>query len=713
MNDVSSSDILRLPRGGYVVDTPEGRIQFAAPPETIKDTLVTEQSVPQVFVLPQRLFHWQKGINVADMEFPIYFNFFLKKRKVTVLCTPDQRDQLTRAMQEAVFGPKNLDLSGDAYDAGDDVYVPDIRGELAFFRGSLKLADLFECHCFKNNSITYGSVTIRINDAGDYEVSSKGNRIATVPGRVEYKSKYDIGERLSEPYIPPRFGVTCLGPSHGFDPKDNTSGFIIWLNHAGIMVDPPVNSTEWLERSNVNPKYIDSIILTHCHADHDAGTFQKILEEGRISIYTTPTILDSFLRKYAAFSGESVSYLKKLFTFHPVYMGRSFFLHGGEFQGFYSLHSIPTMGFRLRFQDASFIYSSDHQADPEIHQKLLDDGLISQRRYDQLQTFPWESDVIYHEAGIPPLHTPVSFLNSLPTEVQRKIFVYHIARKDFPEDTELTLASFGIENTRYFDTEPPEYEQAYQVLEVLKHLEFFETLEVGKVQEFMSIVERQNYKAGEKIIEEGSRGRHFFILSSGNALVSTSNLVREKRLGAFEYFGEVALLTSSTRTADIIAETDVEAFVIEKSRFLNFIAGTEFEDVLQRLIRNRSEETWNILVKGEVFRILTDYQRMWIESLLVAWDFKRNGTLISEGRFQDGIYVIREGEVQVYRGMRQKATLGPGDIAGSLDLIFRNDPAEHSFKYKGGLKTFFIAKDDVLAFLRRNPGVAKRLTYQF
>ncbi len=32
-------------------------------------------------------------------------------------------------------------------------------------------------------------------------------------------------------------------------------------------------------RLGVNPKLIDSVVLTHCHADHDAGTLQKIMQE--------------------------------------------------------------------------------------------------------------------------------------------------------------------------------------------------------------------------------------------------------------------------------------------------------------------------------------------------------------------------------------------------------------------------------------------------
>ena len=705
--------VTTLPRGGFLVRTGEGNIQFGAPPETIKDTIPTDDSVPQLFVLPRELFNWQKGINVADMEFPIYFNFFLKKRKVTVISEEEQAQRLSRAMHQAVFGPARLNLHQDAYPAQDQVYVPDISGELAYFRGEMTLSDLVEFRTFRNGEQSYGKVRIRVTEEGDYLVEEGGKRIAEIPGRVSYTPKYDIGERLPEPFIPPRFGVTCLGPSHGFDPTDNTSGFIIWLNGNGIMVDPPVNSTEWLVNSNVNPKFIDSIILTHCHADHDAGTFQKILEESRVTIYTTHTIMGSFLTKYAAFAGESPEYLRKLFTYHPVYMGRSFYLHGGEFYIYYSVHSIPTMGFRLRFQGKSFVYSSDHQADPEVQKSMLEQGAISPERYEQLRSFPWDSDVIYHEAGIPPLHTPVAYLNSLDPEIQKKVVVYHIARKDFPapEETDLTLATFGIENTLYFDTEPMDYEDAYRTLDVLKHLDFFRVLPVAKAQEFLTIVEHRRYRRGEKIIERGSRGNEFYIIRSGNARIDSQELLRSKHLGAFEYFGEMALLTGETRRADIVAETDVDVLVIGKERFINFIAGTEFEYVLKRLIDSPREETWNLLVSSPFFSRLTDYQKMWLESVLAPQEREGPDVILQEGDQLPGVYLIRQGSVRQSRAGQTIATLGPGDVIGMMHQIQRNEAAEYTYASVGPAKLFFISRDDVLSFLKRNPGTAMRLAY--
>ena len=85
------------------------------------------------------------------------------------------------------------------------------------------------------------------------------------------------GRRMSLPpptFFPPSFGVTILGNSHGFDESGSTSGYVLWVNGRGIMIDPPPYSTATLERQGIRRCLIVGIILTHCHADHDAGAFQ-------------------------------------------------------------------------------------------------------------------------------------------------------------------------------------------------------------------------------------------------------------------------------------------------------------------------------------------------------------------------------------------------------------------------------------------------------
>jgi len=702
---------ISLPRGGYLVDTEAGYIQFGAPPETIKDTMTMEKGVPRVYVVMEKMFDWAKGISLAEIEFPLYYNYFIKKTKTHVLCRKNQVKRLKAVLQEALFGPKNLDLSID-YDSDCSVCkVPDIRKEMNYFRAGMKLSDVVGIHVFEDRKCSIDEATITYDESGTFKIFHGKKLVSAVPGSFAYKPSYSIGERLPEPYNPPLFSITCLGPSHGFDPTQNTSGYIIWLNHHGIMIDPPVNSTEWLRDSNVNPKLIDGIILTHCHADHDAGTFQKILEEGKITIFSTETVMMSFLRKYAALSDMPVSNLMKLFIFHPLRIGKSEFIHGGKFQMFYSLHSIPTFGFKMDFQDQTFVYSSDHNNDPAVHKKLLDERVITPERYKEFRDFPWDSKVIYHESGVPPLHTPIAYLNSLPKEIQKKTVVYHIAAKDFPKETSLTLATFGIEKTLVFPTTTPYYDKAYQVLNVLNHLDFFRDMEITKAQSFLTIVQEEHFKKGECIIRKGTAGDKFYVILSGNVSVAGEGLETRKIYGTYEYFGEVAIITGQERQADVVAETDVIAYSVGRDEFLDFIEGTEFQQTLVRLAKVRSSDSWNLLSASSLFRYCSSYQKTWLESILVPVQKTGKGVLVREGERLECIYIVRKGVVYRSRGGESTGTLRRGDYVGNLTRMYRRAEALCTYTHNGPVSLYAINRSDFLKFAEKNPGLLMKYFY--
>ena len=163
-----------LPRGGFLVDTPEGYIQFGSPPETIKDTMALPKSVPQVFVLPRALFDWRKGINLADLEFPIYYNFFFQKRKTRIVCTRPQANRLMRALQEALFGPRELMIESDVFET--DGFVPDIRKEMDYFRGTIRFRDVLALSLFEDGRCDLGDVSIRIDPTGTSTCTSTPSR---------------------------------------------------------------------------------------------------------------------------------------------------------------------------------------------------------------------------------------------------------------------------------------------------------------------------------------------------------------------------------------------------------------------------------------------------------------------------------------------------------------------------------------------------------
>jgi len=235
-------------------------------------------------------------------------------------------------------------------------------------------------------------------------------------------------------FIPPAFGVTVLGNSHGFDKNGSVSGYVLWINGRGIMIDPPPFSTATLEREGIRSNMIVGIILTHCHADHDAGAFQKVLSGSKIVIVTTPTIYESFIRKYSALSEISEGFLKRSHRHRAAIIGAPLRLQGADFYFFYTLHTIPCIGFRVEWRGRSMAFTGDHLNDPKVLESLVSSKVMTRARASFLNNMPHQkTDLLLHEAGVPPIHTPLSVLEALPASVKSHLYVVHTS--NLPPDT--------------------------------------------------------------------------------------------------------------------------------------------------------------------------------------------------------------------------------------------------------------------------------------
>ena len=178
--------------------------------------------------------------------------------------------------------------------------------------------------------------------------------------------RLSISTPVSPPtFHPPSFGVTVLGNSHGFDKNGSTSGYVLWINGRGVMIDPPPYSSAALEREGIRPRMIMAIIITHCHADHDAGAFQKVMTGTKVAVITTPTIYKSFIRKYSALSGLSPALLRHSHRHRPAIIGQPLKFQGATFHFTYTLHTIPCIAFRVEWRGRSMVFTGDHMNIPE------------------------------------------------------------------------------------------------------------------------------------------------------------------------------------------------------------------------------------------------------------------------------------------------------------------------------------------------------------
>ena len=694
-----------------MVPTAVGPVQFGAPPETIKDTMEADLEVPRIFVLPAQWFSTRRGVSLASLEFPIYYSYFLGGTPATVVCDRQGEQRLRQILRESVLGPAVIEAVRDFASSVPVQARPDLLREMAFFRRKdgiggkdFGLDDLVRfCRYDDTGAARLGKgVEIQRLTEGGWRVFHEGKPQAEVPELTEPEAP-SLPEVRGD-FEPPIFGLTVLGSSHGFDPSGKTTGFVLWVNRRGILVDPPMEATELLARAGVPPRQVDDVILTHCHADHDAGVFSKLLEEGRVSLYTTPTILGSFLRKYSALTGETQESLRRLFVFRPVTIGAPLRIQGAEFHFRYTLHSIPTIGFETYLRGKTFVYSSDTLYDPEVFERLRADGDISEERYEQLCAFPWDHSLVLHEAGVPPIHTPVAQLAALPESVKNHLRVIHIAEKDLPPESGLQLARAGFDNTIELPVPRSDHAEALDALDALTSIELFRDLPIEKAREFLTIAKRQTIPEGSQIIGQGDEGDRFYIILSGEAAAERDG-EQLQRYGRGDFFGETALVTGAPRSANVSAVTRVAALAIDKYDFLAFLRGTRKVEAILRLAQNRSLPSWDLLDTNLVFRMMTDSQKTGLQSLLEAQIVSEGKTLWAGGGTE--AWLLDSAEVTLSGGA-QAVPLGRGAFLGDVDAVLATDgPGTNGYSAKvtRAGRAFRMPGRGLAAFLENNPRV--------
>lgn len=103
-------------------------------------------------------------------------------------------------------------------------------------------------------------------------------------------------------------------------------------------------------------------------------------------------------------------------------------------------------------------------------------------------------------------------------------------------------------------------------VDLLQRVPIFSDLDRKELERIAASMKERTFSAGETVTAEGSSGVGFFVIESGNAKVTVGGEDR-RRLGPGDYFGEVALLNESARTATITAESDLKCYGLTSWEF--------------------------------------------------------------------------------------------------------------------------------------------------
>lgn len=103
-------------------------------------------------------------------------------------------------------------------------------------------------------------------------------------------------------------------------------------------------------------------------------------------------------------------------------------------------------------------------------------------------------------------------------------------------------------------------------VELIKHVPLFADCSRGELEQIAQIADEIDLAEGKQLTRMGETGREFFVLLEGEADVSRDGETINK-LGPGDFFGEIALVEDTPRTATVTATTPVRTLVITDRAF--------------------------------------------------------------------------------------------------------------------------------------------------
>jgi CRP/FNR family transcriptional regulator, cyclic AMP receptor protein len=109
-------------------------------------------------------------------------------------------------------------------------------------------------------------------------------------------------------------------------------------------------------------------------------------------------------------------------------------------------------------------------------------------------------------------------------------------------------------------------------VDLLRRVPLFAELDRRDLEAIASSLKEVRFRPGQEVVTEGGGGVGFFVIQEGEARV-TVGADERGRLGPGDYFGEIALIGRTDRTATITAETELRCLGMTSWEFKPLVEG--------------------------------------------------------------------------------------------------------------------------------------------
>ncbi len=699
--------------------SPDGtvRVQLGSMSQTMKDILREGHEGDQLFILPSNLFEGKT--NHGDIEFLVYLNFFVRQRMRTRIAgTSRQRHVLHRLLTLTLFGLFDPSTAEPApFQKLREAFGVDSRDTYDFLlssyesyvarRGLEPTSPLLGLEDYVDFVTLDGGETVVVLPAAEVHLTPGGRafdvRIVqrdgresakrlelSTPARLFRRIPDDLRTAIQFATDRPYFGVTPLGTSHGFDPDGDFTSFIIWIHGKGILVDPSPEALAYLEQAGVAPVDVPYVFLTHVHADHDGGLIEKLLGGSRTTIIASDPVFRAFAEKAQLITGhdfEREGLLKHL-SANPGQRVRIEI--AGEFAQIetrWNLHPIPTNGLKVTFGGRTFGYSGDTQFDPSLLDALRQNGKLAPKRVDDLMYFFWTPDgqpsvdLLYHEAGMPPIHTDKETLRTLPKAVLDRTLLVHVADREVP-------AEFELAKPRLFATHallaPTPGSRERILLETMRLVPYLYDIPSDTLETLLHGAQILAYAPGDVIVRKGTVAKHepfhFQIITDGQMSVRDGRRIIARLVKA-DTFGEWGISHQrGFRVADVVADRASQTTRLSEEQY-HWLVGkhpvvqeriSKVRNLLPRLQRAQQRARLKAETERGMRSVIEYMNSSQLSSFAIfskVKSFKQGHSIIAHGDQADGFYILLSGHLGARLEGEVVGELSEGDVFGEMGLL--------------------------------------------
>jgi voltage-gated potassium channel len=119
----------------------------------------------------------------------------------------------------------------------------------------------------------------------------------------------------------------------------------------------------------------------------------------------------------------------------------------------------------------------------------------------------------------------------------------------------------------------------------------FRMLDAVRIAAVAAVLRSRSAERGERLFRKGDKGDSMYFIVSGEVEVDMETVAPKGRLGAGDFFGEIALITDWERTATITALTACKLLVLHKEDFESFMyAHPDLKQAVRDAAKQRLEE---------------------------------------------------------------------------------------------------------------------------